>query len=71
MARLFQSVDARCELSIRGILRDFGLTVGQVTRKMFEARIRELVAGHPTLERIAEAMAFGACNFAGEVRETA
>src|SRR5215468_8432162 len=31
------------ELSIRGILRGFGLKVGQVTRKTFEARIRELV----------------------------
>src|SRR5215471_5497557 len=44
------------ELSIRGILRGFGLKVGQVTRKTFEARIRELVIGHATLERIAEAM---------------
>ena len=44
------------ELSIRGILRGFGLKVGQVTRKTFEARIRELVTGHTTLERIAEAM---------------
>ncbi len=34
------------ELSIRGILRSFGLKVGQVTRKGFEARIRELVRGH-------------------------
>ena len=44
------------ELSIRGILRGFGLKVGQVTRKAFEARIRELVTGQPTLERIAGAM---------------
>jgi transposase len=44
------------ELSIRGILRGFGLKVGQVTRKTFEARIRELVTGHTTLEHIAEAM---------------
>jgi len=44
------------ELSIRGILRGFGLKVAQVTRKTFEARIRELVTGHTTLERIAEAM---------------
>src|SRR5262249_32168620 len=44
------------ELSIRGILRGFGLKVGQVTRKTFEARIRELVTGHATFERIAEAM---------------
>jgi transposase len=44
------------ELSIRGILRGFGLKVGVVTRKGFEGRIRELVAGHITLERIAGAM---------------
>src|SRR6266498_3971821 len=44
------------ELSIRGILRGFGLKVGAVTRKTFEARIRELVTGQATLERIAEAM---------------
>jgi transposase len=44
------------ELSIRGILRGFGLKVGPVTRKGFEARIRELVMGQTTLERIATAM---------------
>jgi transposase len=31
------------ELSIRGILRGFGLKVGQVTLKAFEVRIGELV----------------------------
>ncbi len=36
------------ELSIREILRGFGLKVGPVTRKNFEARIRELVAGQAT-----------------------
>src|SRR4051794_25337603 len=44
------------ELSIRGILRGFGLKVGPVTRKGFEARIRELVTGQATLERITTAM---------------
>ena len=44
------------ELSIRGILRGFGLKVGPVTRKGFEARIRELMIGQATLERIAGAM---------------
>ena len=44
------------ELSIRGILRGFGLKVGPVARKGFEARIRELVTGQATLERIAGAM---------------
>ncbi|WP_271591245.1 IS110 family transposase [Bradyrhizobium sp. CCBAU 65884] len=44
------------EISIRGILRGFGLKVGPVARRNFEARIRELVAGQATLERIAGAM---------------
>jgi transposase len=44
------------ELSIRGILRGFGLKVGPVTRKGFDARIRELVTGQATLECIAGAM---------------
>jgi transposase len=44
------------ELSIRGILRGFGLKVGPVTRKGFEARIRELATGQATLERITTAM---------------
>jgi transposase len=44
------------ETSIRGILRGFGLKVGNVPRLGFEARIRELVAGQAMLERIAEAM---------------
>jgi transposase len=44
------------ELSIRGILRGFGLKMGHVTRKDFAARVQKLVAGHAMLERIAGAM---------------
>ena len=44
------------ESSLRGILRGFGLKVGNTTPVRFEARIKELVAGHPNLERIAEAL---------------
>jgi len=44
------------ELSIRGILRGFGLKIGKVTKKDFEKRIRELVTGHETLKEIAAAM---------------
>ena len=44
------------ELSIRGILRGFGLKLGHVTDKTFETRIRKLVTGHAMLEQIAEAM---------------
>jgi transposase len=44
------------ELSIRGILRGFGLKVGQVTPRKFEQRIRELVDGQAMLVQITEAM---------------
>ncbi len=40
-------------MSLRGILRGFGLKVGKTTPARFEGRIRELVAGHPSLEAIA------------------
>ena len=43
-------------MSLRGILRGFGLKVGKVTPTRFEARIKELVAGHPSLEVIATSM---------------
>jgi transposase len=42
------------ESSIRGILRGFGLKVGAIGKGRFEARVRELVAGHAMLERVAE-----------------
>jgi transposase len=41
------------EMSLRGILRGFGLKVGLTTPVRFEVRINELVAGHPSLEAIA------------------
>lgn len=44
------------ELSLRGLLRGFGLKVGDVSKGQFAARIRELAAGHAMLEQIAEAM---------------
>jgi transposase len=44
------------EMSLRGILRGFGLKVGPTTRRTFADRVRELVAGHPTLQMIAEAL---------------
>jgi transposase len=44
------------ELGIRGLLRGFGLKVGQVSKGTYDARIRELVAGHPMLEPVATAM---------------
>jgi transposase len=44
------------ELSLRGLLRGFGLKVGEVSKGRFAARVRELVAGHAMLEQIAAAM---------------
>jgi transposase len=44
------------ELSLRGLLRGFGLKVGEISKGQFAARIRMLVSGHGMLERIAEAM---------------
>ena len=46
------------EFSIRGILRGFGLKMGMVTRRNFEARVRELCAGHSMLEQICAAGAW-------------
>jgi len=42
------------EQTLRGLLRGFGLKVGDVSRGKLAARIRELAAGHPMLERIVE-----------------
>jgi len=44
------------EMSLRGILRGFGLKVGETTRRLFEVRVRELVEGQPTLTAIAGAL---------------
>jgi transposase len=44
------------EMSLRGVLRNFGLRVGKVTARDFAFRIRELVTGHPSLADVAEAL---------------
>jgi transposase len=44
------------QMSLRGILRGFGLKVGATTTARFEARITELVADHPTLKGIAQSL---------------
>ncbi len=53
---LVQSKLQDVENSLRGILRGFGLKVGETTRGRFAGRIQELVAGHPNLETIAQAL---------------
>ena len=42
------------ELSLRGVLRNFGLKLGQVSKGRWEARVRELIAGNAMLEAAAE-----------------
>jgi len=54
--KLVQSKLLDIENSLRGILRGFGLKVGKTTELRFAGRIRELVAGHPSLEVIGEAV---------------
>src|SRR3712207_2308220 len=52
--KLLQGKLVDVELGIRGILRGFGLKLGEVSKGRFAARVRALVAGQPTLERVAE-----------------
>jgi transposase len=54
--KLLQGKLLDVELSIRGILRGFGLKLGEVSKGRFAARVRELAAGQPTLERVVEPM---------------
>ena len=51
-----QSTLRDVELSIRGILRGYGLKVGEVSRGRFDARIRELTEGQAMLETVIGAM---------------
>src|ERR671911_2253800 len=44
------------ELGIRGLLRGFGLKLGEVSKGRFAARVEELVAGHEMLETVVGAM---------------
>ncbi|MGY3486420.1 transposase [Bradyrhizobium sp. USDA 4011] len=54
--KLLQSKLRDVENSLRGVLRGFGLKVGATTERTFAERIRELVAGHPGLEVVAQAL---------------
>lgn len=53
---LVQSKLRDIEMSLRGILRGFGLKVGKSTSNRFAGRVNELVVGHPTLQVVAEAL---------------
>jgi transposase len=54
--KLLQTKCLDAEMSLRGVLRGFGLKVGPATARGFAARIRELVEGHSTLTAVAEAL---------------
>ncbi len=54
--KLIQSKLYDIEGSLRGMLRGFGLKVGPTTPRTFEGRIKELVAGHSTLQVVAKAL---------------
>src|SRR3712207_1695233 len=54
--KLLQSKRLDVEMSLRGVLRGFGLKVGPTTARSFPIRVRELVEGHPTLTAVAEAL---------------
>src|SRR6266581_334892 len=54
--KLVQSKLFDIEMSLRGILRGFGLKVGPTTPLRFAGRIKELVSGHATLEVVAKAL---------------
>ena len=65
--KLVQSKHHDTEMSLCGILRGFGLKVGKTSPRTFASPVRELVAGHPTLALVAEALlaaraALGASN---------
>jgi transposase len=54
--KLLQTKRLDVEMSLRGVLRGFGLKVGPATARSFPGRARELVAGHPVLTVVAEAL---------------
>lgn len=51
--KMLQQALIDLELLLRGVLRNFGLKMGAVTKVRFEARVRELVDGNLMLERAA------------------
>src|SRR5258708_18477435 len=57
--RLLQTKLLDVEFSIRGILRGFGLKMGEVSKGRFVAWVRELAAGHLMLEPITGPMLRG------------
>jgi transposase len=54
--KLVQSKLQDVENSLRGLLRGFGLKIGKTTDRALASRVRELVAGHPSLAKIVESL---------------
>jgi transposase len=54
--KLLQTKLHDVELSLRGVLRGFGLKVGATSPRAYASRVRTLVEGHAVLEAIAEAL---------------
>src|SRR3712207_6520755 len=54
--KLLQAKRHDVEMSLRAVLRGFGLKVGPTTPKTFAGRVRDLVAQQDTLQTIADAL---------------
>ena len=57
--KALQSAMLNLESAIRGMLRNFGLKVGPISKGKFEARIRELAEGNTRLDTMVEAILQG------------
>jgi transposase len=67
--KLLQTKHLDVELSLRGVLRGFGLKVGPTTPRSYAARVRELVEGHATLTAVAEALLAARETLGAQLRE--
>jgi transposase len=54
--KLVQGKLCDVQMSLRGVLRGFGLKVGRITKAGFASRILELTEHHPALSAIAQAL---------------
>ncbi len=54
--KLLQAKRRAVEMNLRAVARGFGREVGPTTPRGFEARVRALVEGHPTLKTVAAAL---------------
>jgi len=66
--KLLQTKLHDVEMSLRGLLRGFGLKVGPTTSRSFAARIRELVEGHAVLTAVADALLAARETLAAQLR---